>query len=134
MLFERSEIMAVKLRLTRGGSKKKPTYRIVAIDSHTKRDGEYIELVGTYNPRTNPKTVTVKVSSQDIEVGAVSGRIEKSANIESITVTGKNEWYVTRCACCGVKLKTNLRNGDIFPQHKFCSNCGHKIVLPADDE
>lgn len=36
----------------------------------------------------------------------------------------KNEWYVTRCACCGVKLKTNLRNGDIFPQHKFCSNCG----------
>ena len=52
--------MAVKLRLTRGGSKKKPTYRIVAIDSHTKRDGEYIELVGTYNPRTNPKTLNVK--------------------------------------------------------------------------
>ena len=52
--------MAVKLRLTRGGSKKKPTYRIVAIDSHTKRDGEYIELVGTYNPRTNPRTITVK--------------------------------------------------------------------------
>ncbi len=52
--------MAVKLRLTRGGSKKKPTYRIVAIDSHTKRDGEYIELVGTYNPRTNPKTITLQ--------------------------------------------------------------------------
>ena len=52
--------MAVKLRLTRGGSKKKPTYRIVAIDSHTKRDGEYIELVGTYNPLTNPATLNVK--------------------------------------------------------------------------
>jgi len=51
--------MAVKLRLTRGGSKKKPTYRIVAIDSHTKRDGEYIELVGTYNPLTQPATVNV---------------------------------------------------------------------------
>ena len=51
--------MAVKLRLKRMGSKKKPVYRIVAIDSHTKRDGEYIELVGTYNPLTNPATVKV---------------------------------------------------------------------------
>ena len=51
--------MAVKLRLKRMGAKKKPVYRIVAIDSHTKRDGEYIELVGTYNPLTEPKTVKV---------------------------------------------------------------------------
>ena len=51
--------MAVKLRLKRMGSKKKPVYRIVAIDSHTKRDGEYIELVGTYNPLTEPKTIKV---------------------------------------------------------------------------
>ena len=51
--------MAVKLRLKRMGSKKRPVYRIVAIDSHTKRDGEYIELVGTYNPLTEPKTVKV---------------------------------------------------------------------------
>ena len=43
----------------RMGSKKKPVDRIVAIDSHTKRDGEYIELVGTYNPLTEPKTVKV---------------------------------------------------------------------------
>ena len=52
--------MAVKLRLKRMGSKKKPVYRIVAIDSHTKRDGEYIELVGTYNPLTNPATVKIQ--------------------------------------------------------------------------
>ena len=51
--------MAVKLRLKRMGSKKKPVYRIVAIDSHTKRDGEYIELVGTYNPLTKPATVKI---------------------------------------------------------------------------
>ncbi|MBR3661454.1 MAG: 30S ribosomal protein S16 [Bacilli bacterium] len=51
--------MAVKLRLKRMGSKKKPVYRIVAIDSHTKRDGEYIELLGTYNPLTEPKSVKV---------------------------------------------------------------------------
>ena len=51
--------MAVKLRLKRMGSKKKPVYRIVASDSHTKRDGEYIELVGTYNPLTEPKSVKI---------------------------------------------------------------------------
>ena len=49
--------MAVKLRLTRMGKTKQPTYRVVATDSHTKRDGEYIELIGTYNPLTKPATV-----------------------------------------------------------------------------
>ena len=42
--------MAVKLRLTRMGAKKKPTYRIVATDSRRPRDGEYLELIGTYAP------------------------------------------------------------------------------------
>ena len=42
--------MAVKLRLTRMGAKKRPTYRIVATDYRKSRDGEYLELVGTYAP------------------------------------------------------------------------------------
>lgn len=42
--------MAVKIRLTRMGAKKKPTYRIVATDSRRPRDGQYIELIGTYAP------------------------------------------------------------------------------------
>ncbi len=42
--------MAVKLRLTRMGAKKHPTYRIVATDSRRSRDGQYLELIGTYNP------------------------------------------------------------------------------------
>lgn len=36
----------------------------------------------------------------------------------------ENEWYITRCACCGVKLKAMNRGGKIVPQMKFCSNCG----------
>ena len=51
--------MAVKLRLTRMGSKKRPVYRIVASDSRTSRDGQYLELVGTYNPTTEPATVSI---------------------------------------------------------------------------
>ncbi len=46
--------MAVKLRLLRMGKKRSPFYRIVAADSRTKRDGKYIELVGTYNPVADP--------------------------------------------------------------------------------
>ncbi len=42
--------MAVKLRLTRMGAKKRPTYRIVATDSRRKRDGQYLEWIGTYSP------------------------------------------------------------------------------------
>ena len=42
--------MAVKLRLTRMGAKKRPTYRIVATDSRRPRDGQYLELIGTYQP------------------------------------------------------------------------------------
>lgn len=49
----------VKLRLQRFGSNKKPFYRVVASESSTPRDGKFIEVVGNYNPGTNPATVTI---------------------------------------------------------------------------
>jgi small subunit ribosomal protein S16 len=51
--------MAVKLRLTRVGSKKNPIYRIVAADSRAPRDGKFLEIVGRYNPQTDPSTIEV---------------------------------------------------------------------------
>ena len=51
--------MAVKLRLMRMGKKKQPTYRIVAADSRSPRDGRFIEVVGTYQPRLNPSIVQI---------------------------------------------------------------------------
>ena len=51
--------MAVKLRLTRVGKKKQPQYRIVAADARSPRDGRFIEIVGQYNPRTEPSTLKV---------------------------------------------------------------------------
>ena len=51
--------MAVKLRLMRMGKKKQPTYRIVAADSRSPRDGRFIEIVGTYDPRAEPSVVNV---------------------------------------------------------------------------
>ena len=51
--------MAVKLRLKRMGAKKRPFYRIVAADSRSPRDGRFIEIVGTYNPITEPAEIKV---------------------------------------------------------------------------
>ena len=51
--------MAVKIRLQRFGAHKAPKYRIVAADSRSPRDGKFLEILGTYNPLTNPATVTV---------------------------------------------------------------------------
>jgi len=53
--------MAVKMRLTRLGDKKAPFYRIVVADSRKARDGEYVDLVGTYNPLTTPEEVKIDV-------------------------------------------------------------------------
>ncbi len=49
--------MAVRMRLTRIGSKKNPIYRVVVADSRSPRDGRFIEIVGRYNPQTDPSTI-----------------------------------------------------------------------------
>jgi small subunit ribosomal protein S16 len=51
--------VAVKLRLMRMGKKKQPTYRVVAADSRSPRDGRFIEIVGTYEPRSEPSVVKI---------------------------------------------------------------------------
>jgi small subunit ribosomal protein S16 len=49
--------VAVRMRLTRVGSKKNPIYRVVVADSRSPRDGRFIEIVGRYNPQTEPSTI-----------------------------------------------------------------------------
>ena len=51
--------MAVKLRLMRMGKKKQPTYRVVAADSRSPRDGRFIEILGTYQPRQDPSAILI---------------------------------------------------------------------------
>ena len=50
----------VKIRLARGGRKKRPFYRVVAADSRMARDGRFLEILGTYNPVSDPKQLTFK--------------------------------------------------------------------------
>ena len=64
--------MAVKLRLTRMGAKKRPTYRIVATDSRRSRDGQYLELIGTYSPVGEASTkINEEVALKWLNDGAI---------------------------------------------------------------
>ena len=51
--------MAVKIRLTRMGDKKSPFYRVIVADSRSPRDGKFIDIIGTYNPLTNPAEIKI---------------------------------------------------------------------------
>jgi small subunit ribosomal protein S16 len=55
--------MSVKIRLQRHGKKGKPFYWIVAADARSKRDGKYLEKIGTYNPNTNPATIELNLDN-----------------------------------------------------------------------
>jgi small subunit ribosomal protein S16 len=50
----------VKIRLRRTGSKKKPTYRVVVADARAPRDGRFVEIIGYYDPRTEPATFNIQ--------------------------------------------------------------------------
>jgi small subunit ribosomal protein S16 len=52
--------MAVKIRLARMGAKKKPFYRVVVADAQAKRDGRFIEILGTYDPNQDPAEFKIK--------------------------------------------------------------------------
>ncbi|CAN5851821.1 hypothetical protein BH24ACT6_BH24ACT6_04980 [soil metagenome] len=73
--------MAVKLRLTRVGKKKQPHYRIVATDSRSPRDGRFIEILGHYNPRTEPSEIKV---DNDKAVGWLRNGAQPSDRVRKI--------------------------------------------------
>lgn len=64
--------MAVHIRLRRTGTTKKPAYRVVVADSRAARDGRFIEIIGHYNPLTNPPTIKIQTERAKawIEKGA----------------------------------------------------------------
>jgi small subunit ribosomal protein S16 len=64
--------MAVRIRLTRVGSKKNPIYRVVVADSRSPRDGRFIEIIGRYNPQTDPSTI-------ELDEGKVKAWLAKGA-------------------------------------------------------
>ena len=83
----------VRIRLTRVGSKKNPIWRIVVADKRSPRDGRVIENVGTYNPQTDPSTVTLKQDRVEhwIAKGArPTDTVLKLMKTQSIDADGKS--------------------------------------------
>ena len=78
--------MAVKLRLTRTGSKKRPFYRVVATNSATRRDGCPLEFLGHYNPMTSP--ATVEINREKIQKWLDMGA-EASDTVRNLLKAGK---------------------------------------------
>lgn len=79
--------MAVKLRLMRMGKTKQPTYRVVAADTRSPRDGRYIEIVGTYAPRQEPSVVNIDAEKalKWLSEGALpTERVEKLLKISGV--------------------------------------------------
>lgn len=79
--------MAVKIRLTRRGGRKKPFYRVVVADARMPRDGRFIEIVGTYNPLPDPSEVKIdkKKVEKWLKRGAIPTRtVEKLLSIAGI--------------------------------------------------
>ncbi len=79
--------MAAKIKLTRRGAKKQPTYRVVIQQERSKRDGRFIENIGFYNPRTDPATIVLNQERVNywLSVGAQPtesvGQLLKTAGI-----------------------------------------------------
>lgn len=77
--FERITHMAVALRLNRQGTKDRPYYKIVAVDSRKRRDGRYIEQVGTYDPLKEGTNFTVDLDKADKWIG-VGAQVSETVN------------------------------------------------------
>ena len=83
--------MAVKIRLTRKGDKKSPFYRVVVADSRSPRDGKFIDIIGTYNPLTNPTEIKIdsEKANKWLKNGAVPTETAKSLLVKSGIIENK---------------------------------------------
>ena len=81
--------MAVKIRLTRLGDKKSPFYRVVVADSRAPRDGKFIDILGTYNPLTDPAEIKINADKAQkwLKNGATPTDTAKQLRVKSGIIT-----------------------------------------------
>ncbi len=83
--------MALKIRLTRLGDKKSPFYRVVVADSRSPRDGKFVEVIGTYNPLTEPAEIKIDAekASKWLKNGAQPTETAKELLVKSGVIERK---------------------------------------------
>lgn len=102
--------MAVRLRLTHRGKKKQPTYRVVAADSRSPRDGRFIEIIGFYDPRQEPSEIRIDNDKavKWLRVGAQpSERVRKLLDISGAWAEFKGEPLPAAAAKAASATKAN---------------------------
>ena len=109
------------IRLARFGARKQPYYRVVVIEKRQARNGRSLEIVGTYNPRTNPATVDLKRDRIEHWVASErSSPIESASCWQSIQPPRPSPPKITRRAAAG--------NGRFVPFHRTAST-GFQLFL-----
>jgi len=76
--------LAVKIRLARAGAKKAPFYRVMAADARATRDGRFLEILGRYNPRTEPSTIEIDLAKVDAWIAKGAQPTEAAAKLIAI--------------------------------------------------
>ena len=89
MIVFGGEELAVKIRLARHGAKKAPFYRLVVADERAPRNGRFIEVVGRYNPRTNPSTINLDIEKIDEWLAKGAQPTEAAAKLIAAAKGGK---------------------------------------------
>jgi small subunit ribosomal protein S16 len=99
--------MSLKIRLRRMGGKKKPFYRLVAIDSRMARDGRFVEVVGYYDPLTNPPKIQVDEEALFRWIGRGA---TPSVNVASLLrrVGSLQKWDLMKAGVKGEELETRV--------------------------
>ena len=103
----------VKIRLTRGGAKKRPHYRIIAIDERSQRDGRPLEYLGTYDPGSNPEKFNIKIDRFDawIANGAQPTPTRRSILSAAGRVSAQRAWTIFCAHSVSASRACRVREG-----------------------
>lgn len=122
--------MAVKLRLRRMGKKKQPIYKVVAADARAPRDGKFLEMIGLYNPLTNPHTVDINEERAMywLNVGAQPTDTVKSLFRQKGIILKRE---LTRKGLSEDKIQAEIENWEKLREAKANSAVSKKISKKA---
>ncbi len=118
--------MAVKLRLMRMGKKKQPTYRVVAADGRSPRNGRFIEIIGTYEPRQDPSVIKI---DNDKAVKWLADGAQPTERVEKLLkISGAWEAHTGEAAPPAITVA-----GDSKPSKKAQAKAEEAAAAAEDD-
>lgn len=125
--------MSVKIRLARAGAKKAPFYRIVVADSRSPRDGRFIEILGRYNPRTQPSTVELDVEKAKAWIAKGAETSETVAKLIKIAETPAEKAEAPKKEAKPSKKATAKAEADAKAKADAEAKAAEEAAKPAEE-